>query len=98
VFQQVSLRAASAIMHRLIVALAQPVKVAGLPVPLYQFPSDVFPANDTGVASNIVLVAGSEAFHAPSVLTALGERSNSSAGSQASGNLMRARSQRCARS
>jgi DNA-3-methyladenine glycosylase II len=150
VFQQVSLRAASAIMHRVIVALGQPVKVAGLPVPLYQFPSaerftattddllratglsatkvatlrrvgdalatgaldaatlercssesaagllrrikgigpwtaavillrglgrlDVFPANDTSVASNIALVAGSAAFDAPSVLTALGEQ------------------------
>ncbi len=150
VFQQVSLRAASAIMHRLIVALGQPVEVAGIPVPLYQFPSaerinaatddllrstglsatklatlrrvgdalatgtldattlercssadaaavlrrikgigpwtaavillrglgrlDVFPANDTSVASNIALVAGSAPFNAPSVLTALGEQ------------------------
>lgn len=150
VFQQVSLRAASAIMHRLIVTLGQPVEVAGLPVPLYEFPSsesvnaapddllrgtglsatkvatlrrvgdalatgaldattlercssenaaailrrikgigpwtaavillrglgrlDVFPANDTSVASNIALVAGSGAFDAPSVLTALGEQ------------------------
>lgn len=39
VFQQVSLRAASAIMHRLVVALGQPVEVAGVPVPLYQFPT-----------------------------------------------------------
>jgi DNA-3-methyladenine glycosylase II len=39
VFQQVSLPAASAIMHRLVVALGQPVAVAGLPVPVYQFPS-----------------------------------------------------------
>lgn len=150
VFQQVSLRAASAIMHRLIVALGNPVEVTGVPVPLYQFPSaervsaatddllrmtglsatklatlrrvgdalatgmldattlercssaeaavilrrikgigpwtaavillrglgrlDVFPANDTSVASNIALVSGSDSFDSPSVLTALGEQ------------------------
>jgi len=39
VFQQVSLRAASTIMHRLICALGQPVMVAGLPMPLYLFPT-----------------------------------------------------------
>lgn len=150
VFQQVSLRAASTIMHRLIVALGQPVEVAGVPVPLYRFPTaesvhdaaddllrttglsatklatlrrvgdalatgmldattlercasadaaatlrrikgigpwtaavillrglgrlDVFPANDTSVASNVALVSGSAAFDAPGVLTALGEQ------------------------
>jgi DNA-3-methyladenine glycosylase II len=150
VFQQVSLRAASAIMHRLIVALGHPVAVAGIPVPLYKFPSaesvnaatddllratglsatklatlrrvgdalatgtldattlersssadaaaslrrikgigpwtaavillrgmgrlDVFPANDTSVASNIALVSGSAAFDTASVLKALGEQ------------------------
>ncbi|MEO7986712.1 MAG: hypothetical protein ABI766_09270, partial [Gemmatimonadales bacterium] len=39
VFQQVSLRAASAIMHRLIVALGRPVDMADMPVPLYVFPA-----------------------------------------------------------
>ena len=39
VFQQVSLRAASAIMHRLIVALGRSVETDGVPVPLYAFPS-----------------------------------------------------------
>ncbi|MEP6550359.1 MAG: hypothetical protein ABJB95_04210, partial [Gemmatimonadales bacterium] len=148
VFQQVSLRAASAIMHRLIVALGRSVETDGVPVPLYAFPSaesvqrapdnllraiglsankiatlrgvaealasgmldakmlekcasadaaavlrqikgigpwtaavillrglgrlDVFPANDTSVASNIALVAGSTPFDAQSVLNALG--------------------------
>jgi DNA-3-methyladenine glycosylase II len=38
VFQQISLRAASAIMHRLIVAVGSSVHVAGIPVPLYPFP------------------------------------------------------------
>lgn len=38
IFQQLSLRAASAIMHRLIVAVGQPVEVDGVPVPLYVFP------------------------------------------------------------
>jgi DNA-3-methyladenine glycosylase II len=33
---------------------------------------DVFPANDTSVASNIALVAGSTPFDAQTVLTALG--------------------------
>jgi DNA-3-methyladenine glycosylase II len=150
VFQQVSLRAASTIMHRLIVSLGQPVEVAGVPVPLYQCPTaesvtgatddllratglsatkvatlrrvgdalatgtldattlercssadaaailrrikgvgpwtaavillrglgrlDVFPANDTSVASNIALVSGSAAFDVPSMVTALGEQ------------------------
>lgn len=148
VFQQVSLRAASAIMHRLIVALGQPVESEG--VRLYVFPTmesvrdanddllratglsasklgalrrvieaiasgaldagelqqrpspeaaeilrgikgigpwtaavillrglgrlDVFPANDTSVASNIALVAGSAPFDAQAVLSALGEQ------------------------
>lgn len=152
VFQQVSLRAASAIMHRLIVALGRPIETDlnadGVPVPLYVFPAaesvqsasddllratglsankvatlrrvtealtsgaldptvlescaspeaagilreikgigpwtaavillrglgrlDVFPANDTSVASNIALVAGSPPFDAQSVLDALG--------------------------
>ncbi|MGI9090486.1 MAG: DNA-3-methyladenine glycosylase family protein [Gemmatimonadaceae bacterium] len=152
VFQQVSLRAASAIMHRLVLALGRSVEtdlpIAGVPVPLYVFPAaesvqgasddllratglsankiatlrrvtdalasgtldptmlescaspeaagilreikgigpwtaavillrglgrlDVFPANDTSVASNIALVAGSTPFDAQSVLDALG--------------------------
>ena len=148
VFQQLSLRAATAIMHRLIVALGQPVETDGIPVPLYVFPAaesiqratdnllratglsankvttlrrvtealasgtldtamlqernsrdsaallrqikgigpwtatvillrglrrlDVFPANDTSVASNIALLAGSTPFDAESVLNALG--------------------------
>ncbi|MGI8508298.1 MAG: DNA-3-methyladenine glycosylase family protein [Gemmatimonadaceae bacterium] len=146
VFQQVSLRAASAIMHRLIVTLGQPVPIDD--ALLYVFPAmesvrdadddllratglsasklatlrrvveaigsgalneamleqrssvdaaallrqikgigpwtaavillrglgrlDVFPANDTSVASNIALVAGSAPFDAQSVLDALG--------------------------
>ncbi|MGI8546311.1 MAG: DNA-3-methyladenine glycosylase family protein, partial [Gemmatimonadaceae bacterium] len=146
VFQQVSLRAASAIMHRLIVTLGQPVTTDG--ARLYVFPAmetvrdadddllratglsasklatlrrvieaigsgtldattlegctsqdaagilrqikgigpwtaavillrglgrlDVFPANDTSVASNIALVAGSAPFDTQSVLNALG--------------------------
>lgn len=150
VFQQVSLRAASTIMRRLIVAVGEPVRVAGVPVPLYQFPVaerltgatdellratglsatklatlrrvgealatgvldattlercssadaaailrrikgigpwtaavillrglgrlDVFPPNDTSVASNIALVSGSAAFDAPRVVAALGEQ------------------------
>jgi DNA-3-methyladenine glycosylase II len=137
-------------MHRVIVALGQPVRVAGVPVPLYQFPTaesvngaadgllratglsatkvatlrrvgdalatgmleapelercssedaaailrrikgigpwtaavillrglgrlDVFPANDASVASNLALVAGSEAVDSSRVLTALGEQ------------------------
>lgn len=148
VFQQVSLRAASAIMHRLIVALGRSVELDGVPMPVYLFPDqesthnasddllrstglsankiatlrrvaeaiasgmldqttledcassdaaaslrrikgigpwtaavillrglgrlDVFPANDTSVASNIALVAGSAPFDAQAVLTALG--------------------------
>ncbi|MGI8548511.1 MAG: DNA-3-methyladenine glycosylase 2 [Gemmatimonadaceae bacterium] len=148
VFQQVSLRAASAVMHRLIIALGRPVETHGVPVPLYVFPAaesiqsasddllrttglsankiatlrrvaealasgtldptmlesyaspeaagilreikgigpwtaavillrglgrlDVFPANDTSVASNIVHVAGSMPFDAQSVRNALG--------------------------
>jgi DNA-3-methyladenine glycosylase II len=150
VFQQVSLRSASAIMHRLIVLLGQPVTTGGVPRPLYVFPTtrsfqdatdaslrsaglsgnkistlrgvvdalasgtldhamldersstdaaallrrikgigpwtaavillrglgrlDVFPANDTSVASNIALVAGSAPFDVPTVLHALGEQ------------------------
>lgn len=148
VFQQVSLRSASAIMQRMILALGQPVEVAELPTPCFVFPStervqtasdgllratglsagklatlrrvaealdsdlldekaletsssldaaavlrqikgigpwtaavillrglgrlDVFPANDTSVASNIALVAGSTPFDAQTVLNALG--------------------------
>jgi DNA-3-methyladenine glycosylase II len=39
VFQQLSLRSASAIMYRLILAVGKPVKTRGIPVPLYPFPS-----------------------------------------------------------
>ncbi len=39
VFQQLSLRAASAIMHRLVVALGQPVETGCMPIPLYLFPA-----------------------------------------------------------
>ena len=150
VFQQVSLRAASAIMRRLVLALGQAVEVAELPTPCFVFPSaasiqgandgllrtaglsagklstlrrvaealasgildeniletlpspdaaallrkikgigpwtaavillrglgrlDVFPANDTSVASNIALVAGSTPFDAQAVLNALGSQ------------------------
>ena len=148
VFQQVSLRAASTIMGRLIVSIGRPVKAAGLSMPLYLFPTakafqresdahlravglssnkaatlrrvaaaltsgaldveelerctstdaiailcgikgigpwtatvillrglgrlDVFPANDTSVASNIALIAGSGAFDVQGALDALG--------------------------
>ena len=148
VFQQVSLRAASAIMQRLVLAFGQAVEVPDLPTPCFIFPSaasiqgandgllrtiglsanklatlrrvaealasgildekiletfpspdaaaalrrikgigpwtaavillrglgrlDVFPANDTSVASNIALVAGSAPFNAQAVLNALG--------------------------
>ncbi len=148
IFQQVSLQAASAIMHRLVIALGQSVEVDDMPRPLYVFPTaesvqsatddvlrstglsankiatlrrvvealssgtldataleqctspdaaevlcrikgigpwtaavillrglgrlDVFPANDTSVASNISLVAGSAPFDAQHVLNALG--------------------------
>jgi DNA-3-methyladenine glycosylase II len=148
IFQQVSLPAASAIMHRLVVALGQSVEVSNMPRPLYVFPTaesiqsanddvlrsvglsankiatlrrvtealssgmldaamleqcaspdaaailrqikgigpwtaavillrglgrlDVFPANDTSVASNISLVAGSAPFDVQSVLNTLG--------------------------
>ncbi len=148
VFQQVSLRAASAVMQRVVLALGQAVEVAGVPTPCFVFPSpervqgasdgilratglsankiatlrrvaealdsgildektleilpspdaaaalrqfkgigpwtaavillrglgrlDVFPANDTSVASNIALVAGSAPFDAQTVLNALG--------------------------
>lgn len=148
IFQQVTLRAASAIIQRLIVALGRSVETDGVPMPLYAFPTaesvhgapdnllraiglsankiatlrsvaealasgtldatileerassdaaamlrqitgigpwtaavillrglrrmDVFPANDTSVASNIALVAESAPFHAQSVLNALG--------------------------
>ncbi len=149
-FQQLSLRAASGIMHRLIAAVGQLVTIDGLPAPLYLFPSadrvqranhdllrstglsatkiatllrvadalesgaldlatlerstsadaaamlrrikgvgpwtaavillrglgrlDVFPANDTSVAANIALVAGSVPFDVPTVLAALGQQ------------------------
>ncbi len=148
VFQQVSLRAASAIMQRLVLALGLPVEVAGLPKPCLIFPSadsiqsatddllratglstgkiatlrrmaealacgildeskletlpspdaaaalcrikgigpwtsavillrglgrlDVFPANDTSVASNLALVAGTAPLDTQAVLHALG--------------------------
>jgi len=148
VFQQVSLRAASTIMGRLIVAIGRPVKAAGLSMPLYLFPTakafqresdahlraaglsgnkaatlrrvaaaltsgaldveelerctstdaiailcgikgigpwtatvillrglgrlDVFPANDTSVASNIALIAESAAFDVQGALDVLG--------------------------
>ena len=148
VFQQLSLRAASAIMRRLIVALGRPVPTDHAPLPLYLFPApeslqhasddllraaglslnkiaalrhvaqaiasntldattlercttadaaamlrqikgvgpwtaavillrglgrlDVFPANDTSVAANIALVAGSVPFDAQRVLDVLG--------------------------
>ncbi|MDN5936290.1 MAG: hypothetical protein L0H75_08960 [Nitrosospira sp.] len=148
VFQQLSLRAASAIMRRLIVALRRPAETDCLPVPLYVFPAaesvqnvtddllraaglsaskiatlrrvaealisgtldttilekctsqdaaamlcrikgigpwtaavillrglgrlDVFPANDTGVASNIALLGGSGPVDARSMVNALG--------------------------
>jgi DNA-3-methyladenine glycosylase II len=39
VFQQISLRAASAIMHRLIVAVGSSVDAADIPVPVYLFPT-----------------------------------------------------------
>lgn len=39
VFQQLSLRAASAIMQRLIVAVGRPVETDDLPVPVYLFPT-----------------------------------------------------------
>ncbi|HET8877401.1 MAG TPA: hypothetical protein VFO53_13810 [Casimicrobiaceae bacterium] len=39
VFQQISLRAASTIMYRLIVAIGQCVQADGVPVPLYLFPT-----------------------------------------------------------
>ncbi|CAN5134984.1 DNA-3-methyladenine glycosylase [soil metagenome] len=150
VFQQVSLRAASTIMHRLIVAVGQPVDVEGTPVRLYTFPTaervqaapdsllrsaglsaskmgalrrvidalatgtldattldgcasrdaaamlcrikgigpwtaavillrglgrlDVFPANDTSVASNIALVAGAAPLDVPRLLKDLGSQ------------------------
>lgn len=148
VFQQLSLRAASAIMHRLILAAGKSVETRGIPVPLYPFPSpdsvqrardhrlratglsankiatlrrvaealssgaldatalerctsadaaailcrikgigpwtaavillrglgrlDVFPLNDTSVARNVALIAGSAPFDAQHVLKTLG--------------------------
>ena len=39
VFQQLSIRAASAIMHRLIIATGHCVEAGGIPVPLYVFPT-----------------------------------------------------------
>jgi len=151
VFQQLSLRAASTIMHRLIVATGRSVAPGDIPVPLYVFPGpesfqrasserlhatglsanktaslrrvaealssgtldptavelctspdaaaailrrikgigpwtaavillrglgrlDVFPANDTSVATNIALVAGSAPFDVERVLNALGSQ------------------------
>ncbi|CAN5302495.1 DNA-3-methyladenine glycosylase [soil metagenome] len=150
VFQQVSLRAASTIMHRLILAVGQSVVVEGTPVRLYTFPTeetvqtspdsllrsaglsankmgalrrvidaltsgtldattldgcasrdatemlrrikgigpwtaavillrglgrlDVFPANDTSVASNIALVAGAAPLDVPRLLKDLGSQ------------------------
>ena len=150
VFQQVSLRAASAVMQRVVLAIGQPVEVADLPAPCFVFPSaenfqcandsllrpaglsankiatlrrvaealdsgiidektletfpspdaatalrkikgigpwtaavillrglgrlDVFPANDTSVASNIALVAGSSPFDVQEVLNTLGRQ------------------------
>jgi DNA-3-methyladenine glycosylase II len=150
VFQQLSLRAASTIMHRLIVAIGQCVEPDGVPVPMYAFPTaerfqherdeslratglsaskvatlrrvaealasgaldtatlerctspdaaamlrrikgigpwtaavillrglgrlDVFPANDTSVASNIALAAGSAPLDVQRVLDALGSQ------------------------
>jgi len=148
VFQQLSIRAASAIMHRLTVATGHCVQAGGVPVPLYLFPTaehfqhesddrlrtfglsankiatlrrvaealesgaldaatlepctsadaaamlcrikgigpwtatiillrglgrlDVFPGNDTSVASNVALVAGSAPHDVQRVLDALG--------------------------
>ena len=148
VFQQISLRAASTIMHRLILAVGSAVHTAGIPVPLYLFPApesfqransarlraaglsaskvatlrrvadallsgsldpmaletcsspdaaamlrrikgigpwtaavillrglgrlDVFPLNDTSVAKNVALIAGSAPFDAERVLKDLG--------------------------
>lgn len=150
VFQQLSLRAASTIMHRLIVAVGRSVATEDIPVPLYVFPTpesfqrasndrlqatglsankiatlrrvaealssgaldataleqcpspdaaailrrikgigpwtaavillrglgrlDVFPANDTSVAANIALVAGSAPFDMERVLNVLGSQ------------------------
>jgi DNA-3-methyladenine glycosylase II len=150
VFQQVSLQAASTIMHRLILAVGRSVEADGVPVPLYLFPDaesveyapddllrrtglsankiatlrrvaaalasgtldattledcaspdaaamlrrfkgigpwtaavillrglgrlDVFPANDTSVASNLALVAGVASIDAPRVLDVLGSQ------------------------
>jgi DNA-3-methyladenine glycosylase II len=150
IFQQVSLRAASAIMQRMVVALGQAVDVVDLPTPCYVFPSperfqaakdellratglstgkiatlrrmaealgsgtldpmalersssrdaaailtqikgigpwtaavillrglgrlDVFPANDTSIASNFALVAGSAPLDTEAVLNTLGSQ------------------------
>jgi DNA-3-methyladenine glycosylase II len=150
VFQQVSLRAASTIVGRMIVSVGQAVKTDDLPVPLYLFPDverfqratdahlraaglsgaklatlrrvaealasgaldatvlerstssdaaailrrikgigpwtavvillrglgrlDVFPANDTSIASNVALVAGSALFDVNDVLETLGRQ------------------------
>jgi DNA-3-methyladenine glycosylase II len=148
VFQQISLRAASMVMHRLTISIGRSLQADGVPVPLYLFPDpesvqratddrlravglsankiatlrrvaealsagaldasalercaspdaavilrrikgigpwtaaiillrglgrlDVFPANDTSVASNIAFVAGSEPLDVPRVLNDLG--------------------------
>ena len=150
VFQQLSLRAASTIMHRLIVGIGRSVAPGDIPVPLYLFPGpesfqragserlhatglsankaaslrcvaealssgtldptalelctspdaaailrrikgigrwtaavillrglgrlDVFPANDTSVATNIALIAGSAPFDVERALNALGSQ------------------------
>jgi DNA-3-methyladenine glycosylase II len=150
VFQQLSLRAASTIMHRLVVAIGQCVEPDDVPVPMYVFPTaerfqrerdeplratglsaskvaalrrvaealasgaldaatlerctspdaaamlrrikgigpwtaalillrglgrlDVFPANDTSIASNIALVAGSAPLDVQHVLDTLGSQ------------------------
>lgn len=150
IFQQVSLRAASAIMQRMVVALGQAVDAVDLPTPCYVFPSperfqeaknellratglsagkiatlrlvaealasgtldqmtlersasrdaaeilirikgigpwtaavillrglgrlDVFPANDTSIASNLALVAGSAPLDTQAVLNTLGSQ------------------------
>ena len=150
VFQQLSLRAASAIMHRLILAVGLSVETRGIPIPLYPFPTpescqrasdrrlratglsankiatlrrgaealssgtldaatlerctsadvatilrrikgigpwtaavillrglgrlDLFPVNDTSVARNVALIAGSAPFDAQHVLKTLGSQ------------------------
>lgn len=55
VFQQVSLRAASAVMQRLVLALGQPVELAGLPTPCLAFPSA---ENFQRTADDLLLATG----------------------------------------